>query len=280
MHRVAEVGIAAHWRYKEGSRRSTARYDAEARLAAPAAWTGSATSSDATEFVEGLKLDIFQDQVFVFTPKGDIKELPAGATPLDFAYRIHTDVGHSCIGAKVNNRLVPLDYKLKNGDIVEIVTTKGAHGPSRDWLKIVTTSHAKEKIRQWFKRQERDENIVHGQGARWTASCGAWRGRRSTASPREQLAEIVEQLQATATLDDFYAAIGYGAVSRSRWSRGWGSPTTPARRMLPQVAPPHAGADRRHPRQGRRRPAGALRQVLRTRSPATRSSATSPAARA
>ena len=118
--------------------------------------------SDATEFVEGVKLDIFQDQVFVFTPRGDVKDLPAGATPLDFAYRIHTDVGHACIGAKVNNRLVPLDYKLKNGDIVEIVTTKSAHGPSRDWLNIVTTSHAKEKIRQWFKRQQRDENIAHG----------------------------------------------------------------------------------------------------------------------
>ena len=126
--------------------------------------------SDATEFVEGVKLDIFQDQVFVFTPRGDVKDLPAGATPLDFAYRIHTDVGHACIGAKVNNRLVSLDYKLKNGDIVEIVTTKSAHGPSRDWLNLVTTSHAKEKIRQWFKRQQRDENVgsrqaVAGPGA-------------------------------------------------------------------------------------------------------------------
>ena len=118
--------------------------------------------SDATEFVEGIKLDIFQDQVFVFTPRGDIKDLPAGATPLDFAYRIHTDVGHRTIGAKVNNRLVPLDYRLKNGDIVEIVTTKGEHGPSRDWLNIVRTSHAREKIRQWFKRKDRAENIVHG----------------------------------------------------------------------------------------------------------------------
>ena len=98
----------------------------------------------------------------MFTPKGDVKDLPAGSTPLDFAYRIHTDVGHRWIGAKVNNRLVPLDYKLKNGDIVEIVTTKGEHGPSRDWLNVVRTSHAREKIRQWFKRQERDENIVHG----------------------------------------------------------------------------------------------------------------------
>ena len=166
MHRGREVGIAAHWRYKEGSRGRPATTTRSSPGCA-SSWSGSARSADATEFVEGLKLDIFQDQVFVFTPKGDVKDLPAGAGPLDFAYRIHTDVGHRCIGAKVNNRLVPLDYRLQNGDIVEIVTTKAAHGPSRDWLKIVRTSHAREKIRQWFKRQERDENIAHGKrGAR------------------------------------------------------------------------------------------------------------------
>ena len=160
MHQVSEVGIAAHWRYKEGTK-SDREYDAKlAWLRQLLDWQRDV--SDATEFVEGIKLDIFQDQVFVFTPKGDIKDLPAGATPLDFAYRIHTDVGHRTIGAKVNNRLVPLDYRLKNGDIVEIVTTKGEHGPSRDWMKIVKTSHAREKIRQWFKRKDRDENIVHG----------------------------------------------------------------------------------------------------------------------
>src|SRR5437867_8169147 len=160
MHEVSEAGIAAHWRYKEGSR-GDRRYDEKL------AWVRQLIEwqrevADATEFVEGLKLDLFQDQVFVFTPKGDVKDLPAGAGPLDFAYRIHTDVGHRTIGAKVNNRLVPLDYRLKNGDIVEIVTTRAGHGPSRDWLNLVRTSHAREKIRQWFKRQERDENIVHG----------------------------------------------------------------------------------------------------------------------
>src|SRR4051812_45030032 len=125
MHQVSEVGIAAHWRYKEGSK-SDREYDAKlAWLRQLMEWQRDVSESDATEFVEGIKLDIFQDQVFVFTPKGDIKDLPAGATPLDFAYRIHTDVGHRTIGAKVNNRLVPLDYRLKNGDIVEIVTTKG-----------------------------------------------------------------------------------------------------------------------------------------------------------
>src|SRR6187402_3910066 len=160
MHDVAEAGIAAHWRYKEGSR-GDRRYDEKL------AWVRNLMDwqrevSDPTEFVEGLKLDVFQDQVFVFTPKGDVKDLPRDATPLDFAYRIHTDVGHRTIGAKVNNRLVPLDYRLRNGDIVEIVTTKGEHGPSRDWLAIVQTSAAREKIRQWFKRQQRDENISQG----------------------------------------------------------------------------------------------------------------------
>ncbi|MGH8733028.1 MAG: RelA/SpoT family protein, partial [Burkholderiales bacterium] len=160
MHEVAEAGIAAHWRYKEGSR-GDRRYDEKL------AWVRQLIDwqrevADATEFVEGLKLEVFQDQVFVFTPKGDVMNLPAGATPLDFAYRIHTDVGHRTIGAKVNNRLVPLDYRLRNGDIVEIITTKAAHGPSRDWLNIVQTSAAREKIRQWFKRQQRDENIAQG----------------------------------------------------------------------------------------------------------------------
>ncbi|MEJ7802197.1 MAG: bifunctional (p)ppGpp synthetase/guanosine-3',5'-bis(diphosphate) 3'-pyrophosphohydrolase, partial [Candidatus Limnocylindria bacterium] len=142
MHEVSEAGIAAHWRYKEGSR-GDRRYDEKlAWVRQLIDWQREVV--DATEFVEGIKLDVFQDQVFVFTPKGDVKDLPAGATTLDFAYRIHTDVGHRTIGTKVNNRLVPLDYKLRNGDIVEVVTTKAAHGPSRDWMNIVRTSHAKE----------------------------------------------------------------------------------------------------------------------------------------
>ncbi len=160
MHEVAEAGIAAHWRYKEGSR-GDRKYDEKlAWVRQLMDWQREVT--DPTEFVEGLKLDLFQDQVFVFTPKGDVKDLPRDATPLDFAYRIHTDVGHRTIGAKVNDRLVPLDYRLRNGDIVEIVTTKAAHGPSRDWLNIVRTSHAREKIRAWFKRQQREENIAQG----------------------------------------------------------------------------------------------------------------------
>jgi GTP pyrophosphokinase len=209
MHAVSEVGIAAHWRYKEGSR---AERDYDAKLA----WLRQLMEwqrevSDAREFVEGIKLDIFQDQVFVFTPKGDIKDLPAGATPLDFAYRIHTDVGHRTIGSKVNNRLVPLDYRLRNGDIVEIVTTKAEHGPSRDWLSIVRTSHAREKIRQWFKKKDRDENIVHGREA---LERELKRLARTTiaAVGHERLLEVARH-QGQETLDDFYAAIGYGAIS-------------------------------------------------------------------
>ena len=209
MHQVSEVGIAAHWRYKEGSK-SDREYDAKlAWLRQLMDWQRDV--ADATEFVEGIKLDIFQDQVFVFTPRGDVKDLPAGATPLDFAYRIHTDVGHRTIGAKVNNRLVPLDYRLKNGDIVEIVTTKAEHGPSRDWLNIVRTNHAREKIRAWFKRQERDDNIVHG---RESLERELRRLARTSiqAVGLDRVAEMAKSYNYE-SVDDFYAAIGYGAVN-------------------------------------------------------------------
>src|SRR4029079_18326985 len=116
----------------------------------------------AQEFVESLKTDVFQDQVYVFTPRAEIKQLPAGGTPLDFAYRVHTEVGHKCIGAKVNGRMVPLDYELKNGEIVEILTSKAPHGPSRDWLNFVKSASAKERIRKWFKSQRREENVDKG----------------------------------------------------------------------------------------------------------------------
>ena len=211
MHQVSEVGIAAHWRYKEGSK-AERDYDAKlAWLRQLMEWQRDVSESDATEFVEGIKLDIFQDQVFVFTPKGDVKDLPAGATPLDFAYRIHTDIGHRTIGAKVNNRLVPLDYRLKNGDIVEIVTTKGEHGPSRDWLNLVRTSHAREKIRQWFKKKDRAENIIHG---RESLERELRRLARTSlqAVGHDKVAEVARAYQHE-TVDDFLAAIGYGAIS-------------------------------------------------------------------
>ncbi|HET7678490.1 MAG TPA: bifunctional (p)ppGpp synthetase/guanosine-3',5'-bis(diphosphate) 3'-pyrophosphohydrolase [Candidatus Limnocylindrales bacterium] len=236
MHRVAEVGIAAHWRYKEGGGSKHDR-DYDAKLA----WVRQLMDwqrevADATEFVEGLKLDIFQDQVFVFTPKGEVKDLPAGATPLDFAYRIHTDVGHRCIGAKVNNRLVPLDYKLQNGDIVEIVTTKGAHGPSRDWLNIVRTGHAREKIRQWFKRQQRDENIAHG---RESLDRELRRLARTSLDKLggERLAEVADQYKYQ-SVDDFLAAVGYGAVSAQQVVMRLGVADDADEAVLPQHAPP------------------------------------------
>jgi GTP pyrophosphokinase len=233
MHRVSEVGIAAHWRYKEGGKADRG-YDAKL------AWVRQLMDwqrevADATEFVEGLKVDLFQDQVFVFTPRGDVKDLPAGSTPLDFAYRIHTDVGHSCIGAKVNNRLVPLDYKLKNGDIVEIVTTKAAHGPSRDWMKIVQTGHAREKIRQWFKRQERDENIVHGRESLDRELRRLARSSIEKLGP-ERVAEMAE-LYRYASVEDFYAAIGYGAVSAQQVVARMDVVSDANEQVLPQVAP-------------------------------------------
>jgi guanosine-3',5'-bis(diphosphate) 3'-pyrophosphohydrolase len=233
MHQVSEVGIAAHWRYKEGTK-SDREYDAKlAWLRQLMDWQRDV--SDATEFVEGIKLDIFQDQVFVFTPKGDIKDLPAGATPLDFAYRIHTDVGHRTIGAKVNNRLVPLDYRLKNGDIVEIVTTKGAHGPSRDWLNVVRTSHAREKIRQWFKRKDRDENIVHG---RESLERELRRLARTSISAvgADKITEVSRALNYD-SIDDFYAAIGYGAVGAQAVVMRLGV-VDDGQSTLPTVAPP------------------------------------------
>lgn len=162
MHRTAEYGIAAHWKYKEGSKGGGGK-DFEKRLA----WLRQILEwqtevRDTKEFMETLKIDVFSDVVFVFTPKGDVIELPAGSVPIDFAYRIHSDIGHRCIGSKINGRIVPLDYILKNGDIVEVLTSKQANGPSRDWLKLVKTSQAKNRIRQWFKKEKRDENVIRG----------------------------------------------------------------------------------------------------------------------
>ncbi len=160
MHRTAELGIAAHWKYKEGGKSSK---DFEKRLA----WLRQVLDwqtevRDTIEFMDNLKIDVFSDVVFVFTPKGDVIELPAGSGPLDFAYRIHSEVGNRCIGSKVNGKIVPYEYVLKNGDIVEILTSKQANGPSRDWLKIVKTTQAKNKIRQWFRKEKREENIARG----------------------------------------------------------------------------------------------------------------------
>lgn len=160
MHRTAEYGIAAHWLYKESSKQKVKLDETFTWLKQIQEWQNELL--DSKEFVETLKIDLFSDVVFVFSPKGDVFELPKGSTPIDFAYRVHTEIGHRCIGSKVNNRIVPIDYQLKTGDIVEILTSKQANGPSRDWLKIVKSSQAKNKIRQWFRREKREENLLKG----------------------------------------------------------------------------------------------------------------------
>jgi GTP pyrophosphokinase len=165
--------------------------------------------SGAEEFLESVKTDIFIDQVFVYTPKGEIRDLPAGSTPLDFAYRVHTDLGHRCTGAKVNGRLVPLNYQLKNGDVIEIMSTRGEKGPSRDWLNpalgYVSTSHSRGKIRQWFKKQERTENIERGHELldKLMRQLGLADMEREKLAKRFKFDDI----------DDFYAALGYGDIS-------------------------------------------------------------------
>lgn len=207
MHRIAEYGVAAHWRYKEGDTRDVEFEQKIAWLRQLLEWHRELSQPE--EFLESVKTDIFIDQVFVYTPKGEIKALPKGATPLDFAYRIHTDLGHQCIGAKVNGRLIPLNHQLANGDTVEVLSTKKSKGPSRDWLNphlgYVNTSHAKEKIRQWFKKQERTENVE--------------RGRQLLEKELKRLniglddQEEIAHLFKYESMDDFFAAIGYGGIT-------------------------------------------------------------------
>ncbi len=221
MHRTAEEGIAAHWHYKEGTQ-------ANHRLDQGFGWLRSLLEwqkelLDAESFVEHVKLDVFQDEVFVFTPKGDVLSLPSGSTAIDFAYRIHTDVGHRCLGAKANSRMVPLDYRLQNGDIVEVLTTKSErHGPSRDWLNFAKTSSAREKIRQWFKRERREENVTRGKEL-LDRELRRMRGSQLSAIPPTRLQELGREFRIP-DLTDFFAAIGYGEIAARtvvlRWAAG------------------------------------------------------------
>jgi len=206
MHHVAEYGVAAHWRYKEGGKPDMQFEDRVAWLRQLIEWHRELAGAE--EFLESVKTDIFIDQVFVYTPGGEIKDLPRGATPLDFAYRVHTDLGHRCVGAKVNGKLVPFNYELKNGDIVEIISAKGNRGPSLDWLNpnlgYVHTSHAKTKIRQWFNKQERTENIERGRQI-----LDKELKRLGIKTERPALAELFGY----GSLDDFLAAVGNGTVT-------------------------------------------------------------------
>jgi GTP pyrophosphokinase len=208
MHRVAEFGVAAHWTYKGGG--TDASFDKKLSwLRSLLEWQNDV--GDAESFLDKVKVDLFQDEVYVFTPKGDVLNLPAESTPVDFAYRIHTEVGHRCIGAKVNGRMVPLDYALQNGEIVEVLTSKGPHGPSRDWLNFVKSASAKERIRKWFKSQSREENVAKG---RDLLDKELHRMHRvNLADLDEDKLREIAALHKYGAVDDFLAAIGYGDLS-------------------------------------------------------------------
>ena len=217
MHRIAEFGVAAHWTYKEGTgptgqsaSKGGAKFDERfGWLRLLMEWQNEV--GDAESFLDTVKVDLFQDEVYVFTPKGDVLNLPADSSPVDFAYRIHTEVGHRCIGAKVNGRMVPLDYELQNGEIVEVLTTRSPHGPSRDWLNFVKSASAKERIRKWFKSQRREENVAKG---RDLLDKELHRMHRLGLAqiPEGKLDEIAHQYK-YGTADDFLAAVGYGELS-------------------------------------------------------------------
>lgn len=208
MHHTAEYGIAAHWKYKSGNK--GLRSGDEDKFAWIRRLLESQQDSDAQDFFHDLKIDMFADEVFVFTPRGDVINLPAGATPIDFAYSIHSAIGNSMTGARVNGRLVTFDHVLQNGDIVEIQTSKASRGPSRDWMKIAKSSEARNKIRQWFKKEKREENIVHGKAA----FDGEMKHQGLTLDTvsSEVKAEILKKLSFS-NLEDLYAAIGYGGLT-------------------------------------------------------------------
>ena len=207
MHRVSEYGVAAHWRYKEGNKNGDKDFDQKvAWLRQVLEWQDT---SNPTELVNALKLDVFSGEVFVFTPKGDVVKLPIGSVPLDFAYRVHTDIGHRCVGAKVNGKIVPLDYTLQNGDIVDIITSKIGR-PSLDWLNIVGSSESKSKIRNWFKRENKAENIEKGlEALEKEAKRLNYNWKELIADNRLQ--QVTKQLKAC-TEEEMFAACGYGGI--------------------------------------------------------------------
>ena len=212
MHQVSEYGFAAHWKYKEVGKNAVAGNAYDQKMS----WLRQMVNlqqelADPREYVEALKVDVFADEVFVFTPRGDVIGLPKGSIPLDFAYRIHTEVGHHCVGAKVNGKLVPLEYKLKNGDIVSIITNKANNGPSRDWLNIVASSETRNKIRSWFKKATREENIERGR------ELIEKEAKRLGYEPKEllkndRLSQMAKKFNIHAE-DDLLASLGFGGVT-------------------------------------------------------------------
>ena len=231
MHRVAEYGIAAHCRYKADKKLDE---EFEKRLSGLRFLLDQFKDIGGRDFIESIKVDIIGDTVMVYTPKGQVKDLPASSTPLDFAYRVHTDLGHRCTGAKVNGRMVPLTYQLKTGDTVEIITSKGDKGPSRDWLNLdlgyLHTSHAKEKVRQWFRKQERGENIARGKEI-----LDKELRRLGISITEDELAVLFKK----ESKEEFLAAIGYGDISIHQIANRLAGPEE---KTIPQVTPKKQGA--------------------------------------
>lgn len=217
MHRISEYGIAAHWRYKEsGGSKPSSQSSTDKGFDAKLSWLRQLLEwhqdmNDSRDFVNTVKMDIFADEVFVFTPRGDVIDLPVGSVPIDFAYRIHTDVGNRCVGAKVNGRIVPLDFKLSNGDIVEVITSKQSSGPSRDWLNIVGSSDTRNKIKGWFKKERREENIIKGREMLEKEAKRLGYDPKVLARP-EKLKEAGTKLRIDSD-ENLLAALGYGGVT-------------------------------------------------------------------
>ena len=230
MHRVAEFGVAAHWRYKEGS----AGGDLDNKLY----WLRQildwqSDTRDSQEFIDSLKTDLFSEEVLLFTPKGDIVSMQRGATPIDFAYRIHSGVGNHCVGAKVNGRIVPIETELQTGDRVEIITSTGSKGPSMDWLKVAKTQQAKAKIRQFFKRELHGENVLKGRDM--LEKEAKRRGVTLPALTKPEYYEGILKRYAFSELDDIYGAVGYGGLPARMWSAVcWRSNARPKRPRCPR----------------------------------------------
>jgi len=216
MHRIAEFGIAAHWAYKEANKtkKSTVKVEEDKLSWLRESLEWQKDVADPQEFLNTLKTELFEDEVYVFTRNGDIKVLPKGATPIDFAYNIHTDIGHKMTGAKINGKMMPIITKLNNGDIIEIITTENSKGPSRDWLKFVQSSSARNKILQWFKKEDREENIEKGKDL-------LQREIKRIGMHEEQLykqsyIDSAMERYKFGNLNDMYAAIGFGTISAGK----------------------------------------------------------------
>ena len=216
MHRIAEYGIAAHWAYKEANKNKKSNVivqdDKLAWLRESLEWQKEMQDPD--QFLRTLKTELFEDEVYVFTPMGQIKVLPSGATPIDFAYSVHAEIGHHMTGCKINNKMMPIVTKLNNGDIVEIITSDQAKGPSRDWLKFVKSSSARNKIQQWFKKTEREDNILKGKDLIEKEIKSI--GMSYTTLFKKEYVQVALDRYKFATVEDMYSAVGFGAISSSR----------------------------------------------------------------